>query len=76
MHKRFRKTTRDKAAEAWVELGTLRYTVELYENGEFVAKKSGFRSRSEQVEVHLSGEAFAVLVRIQSDGTIRCTWSR
>lgn len=76
MHKRFRKTAGDMAAEAWVELGTLRYTVEMYENGGFVAKKSGFRRRSEQIEVHLSGEAFAVLVRIQSDGAIRCTWSR
>ncbi len=76
MHKRFRKTTKDMAAEAWVELGALRFKVELYENGEFVAKKSGFRGRSEQIEAHLSGEVFAVLVRIQSDGTVRCTWSR
>lgn len=76
MHKRFRKTTKEMAAEAWVEVGVLRYNVELYENGEFVAKKSGFRSRSEQIEAHLSGEAFAVLVRIQTDGAVRCTWSR
>ncbi len=76
MHKRFRKATKEMAADAWVEVGALRYTVELYENGEFVAKKSGFRSRSEEIEAHLTGEVFAVLVRIQSDGTIRCTWSR
>lgn len=76
MQKRFRKTRAGKAADVWVELGALRYTVELYENGEFVERCRGRRSRSEETEVFLSGEDFAALVRIQPDAAIRCTWSR
>ena len=76
MEKRFRKTRAGKAADVWVEFGALRYTAELYENGQFVKRCSGRRSRSEETEVFLSGDEFAALVRIHPDATIRCTWSR
>lgn len=76
MQERFRKTRAGKAAEVWVEVGPLRYQVELYENGEFVEQQKGRRSRSEETEVHVSGEDFAALVHIQPDATVRCTWSR
>jgi hypothetical protein len=76
MQERFRKTSQGKVAEVWAEVGSLRYRVELYENGEFVEHKKGRRSRSDETEIHLSGRDFAALLRIQPDGTVRCTWSR
>ncbi len=76
MQKRFRKTRESKAADVWVDVGRLRYSVELYENGEFVERKKGFRSGAEHAEAFLSGKDFSALVRIQPDGKVRCTWSR
>jgi len=76
MQKRFRKTRGDRVAEVWVDLAILRYTVELYENGEFIGSKKGRRSVSEEKEVFLSGTEFSALVHIQPDGRVRCTWPR
>ncbi len=76
MQERFRKTRAGKAAEIWVELGPLRYKVELYENGEFIQQHKGRRRRSEETEVHVAGREFAALVHILPDTTVRCTWSR
>jgi len=76
MQKRFRKTKASKAAEVWVDVGRLRYSVELYEDGEFVERKRGFRPGAEHAEAFLSGKDFSALVRIQPDGKVRCTWSR
>lgn len=76
MQKRFRKTRENSAAEVWVDLAILRYTVELYENGEFLGSKKGRRPRSEEKEVFLSGKEFSALVHIQPDGGVRCTWPR
>ncbi|MGD2107985.1 MAG: hypothetical protein PVI86_01210 [Phycisphaerae bacterium] len=76
MQERFRKTRRNGAAEVWVEVGPLRYQVELYESGEFVERRTGRRPRTDEIEVHLAGRGFAALVHIQPDATARCTWSR
>lgn len=76
MQRRFRKTKDCKAADVWVELGILRYSVELYEGGKFVGKKRGFLPRSGHVEVFLSGKDFASLVKVFADGAVRCTFSR
>lgn len=75
MQKRFRRTQGCKAADVWVELGILRYSVELYEDGEFVGRKRGFLPRSGHVEVFLSGKDFASLVKVFPDGRVRCTFS-
>ncbi len=76
MQRRYRQTKAGRAAEIWVELGTLRYKAELYENGEFIQRQAGFRSRSDEAELFLSGTDFSAIVRIQPDGDVRCTWSR
>ena len=76
MEKRFRKTEAGKAAEVWVEIGAFSYSVELYEDGRFVERKRGRRPRASEIDAWLSGQEFAALVRIQPDGTVRCTWSR
>ncbi len=75
MQQRFRKSKNGILAEAWVDLGILRYTVELYENGEFLGSKTGLRPRSEGIEVFLAGKRFAALVKISPDGKVRCTFS-
>ncbi len=59
----------------WVDVGILWYTVELYEDGEFVARKRGFRPRHQDAEIFLSGNDFAALVHIFPDGKLRCTLS-
>lgn len=76
MQKRFRKMRGGSVAEIWVDLAILRYTVELYENGEFVGRKRGRRPDSEEKEVFLSGKEFSALVHIRPDGGVRCTWPR
>lgn len=76
MLKRFRKTKGGRPTDVWVEVGILRYTIELYEDGAFVGRKGGFVPRAGNVEVFLSGKDFASLVTIHPDRTVRCTLSR
>ena len=76
MQKRFRKEIDGKAAEVWIEVGLLRYKAELYENGEFIQRQRGRRSRTEESRIFLSGREFSALLHLDPDKTIRCTWSR
>lgn len=76
MQKRFRQTKAGKVADVWLDAGMFRYTVELYEDGEFVERRKGFRSGSQETEAFISGKDFSALVRIRADGKVRCTWSR
>ncbi len=73
--KRFRRTTNGHTAEAWVDVGLLRYTVELYEDGVFVKRMCGFRPSRESVEVFVSGVEFTALVHIERNGRVRCNIS-
>lgn len=76
MQKRFRKATDATAAEVWVDVGFLRYRIELYEDGELAGNRKGFLSRQQYTEALLSGDNVAALVRIQPDRTVQCTWAR
>lgn len=73
--RRFRKSENGRAADLWVDIGLLRYDVELYENGHFAKRQRGWR-RSGEIEAHLVGQDFAALVRIDSTGKVGCTWAR
>jgi len=75
VQKRFRKASNGHVAEVWVDLGLLRYGVELYENGTFAKRQSGWRP-SGGIEAHLEGQDFAALVRIDAAGKVACTWAR
>jgi hypothetical protein len=75
LQQRFRKTDNGSFAELWVDVGLLRYDVELYENGCFARRQRGWR-KGREIEAHLVGSDFAALVRIDSSGHIACTWAR
>lgn len=75
MQKRFRKTQLGGSAEVWVDVGRLRYRVELYENGEYVNRTRGWRG-SEEVKAFVLGKDFSALVHIDPSGKSWCTWPR
>ena len=74
VQERFRKACHGSVAEVWVDLGMLRYGVELYENGALAERQSGWRPSGE-IEAHLVARDFAVLVRIDAVGKVACTWA-
>ena len=75
MQRRFRKTSPGHAAEVWVDLGPLRYDVELYANGHFADRKTGWR-HDDELEVYVEGKDTSALVHIEHGGKVWCTWPR
>lgn len=73
--KRFRRTMNGHTGETWVDVGLLRYAVELYEDGVFVKRMRGFRPARDSVEVFVSGREFTTLVHIERNGRVRCNLS-
>jgi hypothetical protein len=76
LQRRYRKAAQGHVADVWVDVGPLRYTAELYEDGECAECKAGPRPRNEEIDVLLSGTYFAALVRVAPDRSVRCTWAR
>ena len=74
VQERFRRAHNGRVADVWVDLGVLRYDVELYENGSLARRQSGWR-QSGEIEAHLVARDFAVLVRIDAAGKVACTWA-
>ena len=75
MQRRFRKTSPGHVAEVWVDLGRLRYDVELYADGEFADRKRGWR-QPDELEIYVEGQDTSALVHIEHAGKIWCTWPR
>lgn len=73
--KRFHKTVDDRVAEARVDVGLMRYTVELFENGKLTRRQSRFRWRGWNREMFLAGNEFTALVHIERGGKVRCNLS-
>jgi hypothetical protein len=65
----------EHSGEAWVDVGVLRYAVELYEDGMFVGRRVGFRRGRDSIEVFVPGRRFTALVHIERDGRVRCNLS-
>ncbi len=75
VQKRFQKSVDDRMAEAWVDVGLIRYTVELYEDGTLTRRQTRFRWRERNRNMFLTGKEFTALVHIERGGRVRCNLS-